>query len=249
MNKLKGNTILITGGTSGIGFELVKRFYELNNKIIVISSNEKNLSKLREKFPLINTIVCDLSDINQVVNLIEKCKKDFSDINILINNAGIQFKYSLLENTYDYHNIVKETQLNFITPMILCYYFIPVLKKNNNSAIINVSSTLAIIPKKQTPIYCGTKAAIHISTKSLRYQLEGSNIKVFEIIPPLVDTNMTQDIKKSKVKKISPESLVNEFIIKFNESEYEMNIGKVKILRLLQRLSPNLADRIIKNGV
>jgi uncharacterized oxidoreductase len=243
--KINKNVILITGGTSGIGLELVKQLYELDNKLIVTSSNNDNLVKLKFNFPNISIIKCDLGSPSDVRLLVETCQNDFKDINVLINNAGIQNNYQWLEEKNGFEKIKNEIQVNFTSPMQLVYGLLPILISKESSAIINVSSGLAFTPKKSAPIYCATKAAIHNGTKALRYQLEKTNIKVFEIIPPLVDTSMTEGRGKGK---ISPKQLVDEFIINFKKDKFESNIGKTKLLRFIQRISPKIADRILKNG-
>ena len=118
---------------------------------------------------------------------------------------------------------------------------LPVLNAHSNAAIVNVSSGLGLVPKMSAPVYCGTKAGIHIFTKSLRYQLD--KIKVFEVLPPLVATDMTAGRGKGK---ISPEQLVDEFIRGFAKDKLEMNIGKVKLLKRINRLVPRLAEKIMK---
>jgi uncharacterized oxidoreductase len=243
--QINRNVILITGGTSGIGAELVQQFYELNNKLIVTSSNQENLDKLKIKYPNISTIACDLGDSLSVRKLIDQCLKEFSGLNIFINNAGIQNNYLWTEEKEGYKKIENEVQINFISPMQIIYGLLPLLTTKQNSAIVNVSSGLAFAPKKSAPIYCATKAAVHNATKALRYQLETTTVKVFEIIPPLVDTAMTQGRGKGK---ISPKQLVDEFISNFKNDKLESNIGKTKLLRLIQRISPKIADNILKNG-
>jgi uncharacterized oxidoreductase len=238
------NVILITGGTSGIGLELVRQFYELDNKIIVTSSNQDNLGKLKIQFPKIETLVCNLGDNLSVRNLIDKCFVEYSDINIVINNAGIQNNYTWTEEKNGYNKIENEIQINFTSPMQIIYGLLPLLTTKQSSAIVNVSSGLAFAPKKSAPIYCATKSAIHNGTKSLRYQLETTTVKVFEIIPPLVATAMTEGRGKGK---ISSKQLVDEFIGNFKNDKFESNIGKTKLLRFIQRILPKLADNILKN--
>ena len=237
------NIILITGGTSGIGLELVRQFYKLENKIIVTSSNKNNLVKLKIQFPKIEIIVCDLGDNLSVRNLTDNCLVEHKDINIVINNAGIQNNYIWSEEKDGYNKIENEIRVNFTSPMQIIYGLLPLLTTKQNSAIVNVSSGLAFAPKKSAPIYCATKSAIHNATKALRYQLE--MVKVFEIIPSLTDTAMTEGRGK---KKISPKQLVDEFLKNFKNNKLESNIGKTKLLRFIQRISPKLADRILKNG-
>lgn len=243
--KVNGNTILLTGGTSGIGRELVRQLYELGNTLIVTSSNEKNLNKLNKEYPNISTIVCNLADTSSVQQLINKCLVDHNAINIIINNAGIQYNYIWTNELEGYDKITDEITINFTSPMHIIYGLLPLLTCKQNAAIVNVSSGLAFAPKKSAPIYCGTKAAMHNTTKALRYQLENTAIKVFEIIPPLVETPMTEGRGKGK---ITPKQLVDEFMKNFKNDKYESNIGKTKILRLIQRIAPKLADNILKNG-
>ncbi|HMP93311.1 MAG TPA: SDR family NAD(P)-dependent oxidoreductase [Phnomibacter sp.] len=239
------NVILITGGTSGIGLELVRQFYSLGNKLIVISGNQDKLHQLKIRFPDISTFTCDLGNSLAVRNTIDQCYITFRDINILINNAGIQNNYNWIDEKEGYKKIENEIQINFSSPMQLIYGLLPLLTSKTNSAIVNVSSGLAFAPKKSAPIYCATKAAVHNATKALRYQLETTTVKVFEIIPPLVDTKMTEGRGKGK---ITAKQVVDEFIEDFKNDTFESNIGKTKLLRLIQRISPKLADGILKNG-
>ncbi len=237
------NKVLITGGSSGIGLAIARKFKELDNEVIITGRDQAKLEKVAKKhgFECIN---CDLSDNNGANALVDIIKKHHPDLNIFINNAGVQFNYSFLEPV-DYEKIEQEIQVNLIAPINLCAALIPILNNNENAALVNVSSGLALSPKQSAPVYCGTKAALHIFTKALRYQLENSTIKVFEIIPPLVDTPMTEG---RGTKKMTPEQLTNEFMRNFKRDRLEINIGKVKLLRLIHRISPRIADGILKNN-
>jgi short-subunit dehydrogenase involved in D-alanine esterification of teichoic acids len=164
---------------------------------------------------------------------------------MLINNAGIQYNYDFLSSSQITYKIDNEIKTNLIAPLQLCALLIPLLQLKPEAAIINISSGLAIAPKKTAPVYCGTKAGIHIFSQALRYQLENSAIKVFEIIPPLVDTPMTAGRGKNK---ISSQALVEEIWPYFLNNTYEIYIGKARLLNLIYRLSPALALKIMKNG-
>ncbi len=243
--KLHDHTILITGGTSGIGLELLRQFYAHGNRIIVASRNSDKLNQLQTEFPRVITLVCDLADRKSVRKLLEHCLNTYPELNILINNAGIQYNYSWVEEEDGFSKISKETRVNLISPMHLVYGFLPGLMQQKEAAIINVSSALAFHPKRSAPVYCASKAGIHIFSKSIRYQLKGSNVKVFEIIPPLVDTPMTEG---RGTGKISPKQLADEFIKNFKKDKYESYIGKARLLRLIGRIFPRAADNILKNG-
>ena len=237
------NVILLTGATSGIGYELLKQFHACGNTLLVTSRSGQRLELLSAEFTNIHTMVCDLSIPEDVNTLISKCKSEFPNLNMLINNAGIQFNYDWLDETNATQKINDEIQINLTSPAQLICSLLPGLLKQSNSCIINISSGLAFAPKQSAPIYCASKAAIHSLSKSIRYQLEQTPVRVFEIIPPLVDTAMTAGRGKGK---ISPKQLVGEFIKNFKHNHYEINIGKTKWLRRIQRLSPKLADRILR---
>lgn len=239
--QLHKNKILITGATAGIGKALTEKFIELDNEIIAVGRNEKRLEKLAKFDKRIIPFKCDISKQEELDKLTLFIEQEHKDMNILINNAGIQYNYNFAKEHQLLHKVEHEINVNFLAPLKLITLLLPTLQTNNNSAIVNVSSGLAIVPKAQAPVYCGTKAGIHIFSKSLRYQLK--KVKVFEIIPPIVETAMTEGRGKGK---ISPQRLVDEFIKAFKKNKYEVNIDKVKLLRIINRISPSIADIIMK---
>ncbi len=240
-----GNTILLTGGTSGIGLELLRQFYSEGNKLIVVSSNPENLNKLHTEFPKVSTVVCDLANPKSLRRLLEHCLNTYPEINMLINNAGIQYNYQWLEEDDGFHRISREIRVNLTSPLHLIYGLLPQLAKKEEAAIVNVTSALAFHPKKSAPVYCATKAGLHNLSRALRYQLKETSVKVFEIIPPLVDTPMTEGRGKNK---LSPKALVDEFMIAFKKNRFQIFIDKAKWLRLIGRIAPKLADGILKNA-
>ncbi|OHX68388.1 SDR family oxidoreductase [Flammeovirga pacifica] len=241
--KLSKNKILITGATAGIGEALLNKFLNLDNHIIALGRNEVKLKELAQKDERIISFPCDISKAEDLDKLILFIKQQHPDTNILINNAGIQYNYHFAEEPQLLDKIEQEINVNFLAPLKLIALILPILKTNDNASIVNVSSGLGLVPKRQAPVYCGTKAGIHIFSKALRYQLQ--HTKVFEIIPALVDTEMTSGRGKGK---ISPEQLAEEFITAFKKDKYEVSIGKVKLLKIIHRLFPSLAEKIMKKG-
>lgn len=239
--QLQNNKILITGATAGIGEALAVKFLQLNNYVIAVGRNNEKLKDLSQLHKKVIPYQCDLTNQKSINGLANFIRKEHKDLNILVNNAGIQHNYRFEENPPSMEKIEQEVRVNFLAPLKLITLLLPTLQKNPNAAIVNVSSGLAIVPKPQAPVYCGTKAGIHIFSKSLRFQLE--NVKVFEIIPPMVDTAMTRGRGQGK---ITPERLAEEFIKQFKKNNYEINIHKVKLLRILNRISPSLAMRIME---
>ncbi|WCK52639.1 SDR family NAD(P)-dependent oxidoreductase [Aneurinibacillus sp. Ricciae_BoGa-3] len=188
--EFKGNTVLITGGASGIGLALAKRFLQAGNRVIVCGRREEKLAEAKEKFPELHTRVCDVSNESDRRSLFDWVTGEFPDLNVLVNNAGIQQRVNLLNDTHDWNHHRQEITINVDAPIHLSLLFIPHLLKQKRAAIINVSSGLSITPGVWVPIYSATKAALHSFTMSLRIQLEDTNIQVVEILPPAVNTDL-----------------------------------------------------------
>jgi short-subunit dehydrogenase involved in D-alanine esterification of teichoic acids len=237
------NTILITGGSSGIGLALAERFATLGNTVLILGRNEESLAKAAAKHSSLKPIRCDISRKDEREELVLMIEREYPALNVLINNAGVQYNYELADST-NVARIESEITINLTAPIELCSLLLPLLSEQPKAAIVNVSSGLGFVPKRSAPVYCATKAGLHIFTKALRYQLEGSSVRVMELIPPLVDTAMTAGRGASK---ITPEELVMEFLPAFQSDREEINIGKVSLLRLLLRYMPALVDRILKN--
>lgn len=241
--QLSNNKILITGATSGIGKAMAAQFCKLGNQVIAVGRNGEKLALLAREYPQILPFQCDISSQTALDRLVMFIEQEHPDLNVLINNAGIQYNYHFADEAHAVYKIEKEISTNLTAPLKLIALLLPVLQHQEHPAIVNVSSGLGLVPKSQAPVYCGTKAGIHIFSRSLRTQLE--KIKVFEIIPPLVDTAMTEGRGKGK---ISPQQLVDEFMVAFSRDKYEVYIGKTKWLQLINRIAPLLAHHIIKKG-
>jgi uncharacterized oxidoreductase len=186
---LTGNTILITGGTSGIGLALAKHLNMLNNKVIICGRRADRLEEIKRNNAGIVTKVCDVMDAQQRVDLTEWVFQNYPDVNVLINNAGIQL-HADLTRTGNLAGIHTEVETNLVAPIHFMQLFTSHLSRKESAAIINISSGLAFVPLAVAAVYSATKAAIHSLTLSLRYQLRDTTIKVFEIVPPSVDTEL-----------------------------------------------------------
>jgi len=244
---LKNNTIFITGGSSGIGRALAIKFNQLGNKVLVCGRNKKNLESLKKQHPEIDTIICDLSIEKNIKDLVKKLR-NYSELNILINNAGVLFIDNNIKSNKFLENSEKEIKTNLQAPILLTKLLLPQLLKNN-SAIINVSSVVAYAPIKSAPIYSATKSAIHSFTKTLRYQLSDTTIKVFEIVPPAVDTNMTKHMNKSNKFRVLPVNYFIKKVIKaLKKDKKEIRIGLSIIIYYLNRIFPWFLDKILSNS-
>lgn len=185
---LEGNKILITGASKGIGLGFLERLVE-KNEILAVSRNLEELEKLKEKYPSIDIFACDLSEPYERERLASYIEVNFRRMNVLINNAGIQKYFDLSEEKIDFGDF-DEIRLNLEAPIHLNNLLLGTLRLNENPVIINVSSGLAFHTMASVPVYSATKAALHSYTKSLRHALKNDGIKVIEIIPPAVDTEL-----------------------------------------------------------
>jgi uncharacterized oxidoreductase len=188
--RLSGNTILITGGASGIGLAFAERFLKSENNVIIVGRREEKLKEAKDKFPGIHTRVCDVSKEEQRIDLFEWVRSEFPELNVLVNNAGIQQRVNLKDAKKNWSDYQNEIRINVDGPIHLSLLFTPHLLDQSDPAIINVSSGLAITPGVWVPIYSATKAALHSFTVSLRHQLENTGISVIEVFPPAVNTDL-----------------------------------------------------------
>ncbi len=233
--KIEGNTVLITGGATGIGFALAKAFVENGNEVIICGRRKDKLKEAKNNLPKLNTIECDISKEYSREMLYKEITSNFNDINILINNAGIHKIIDFKKGMVDlFTSSEDEIDINLKAPIYLAFYFIPYFMNKNESAIINISSGLAFVPLASMPIYCATKAALHSWSVSLRYQLKDTSIKIFEVMPPIVDTDFyKEDRDKIKNRSIPPTAVAEETLKALEQDEYEIPIGVAKSLRLV----------------
>lgn len=186
--QMTGNTILITGGSSGIGMALAERL-SLRNTVIICGRNEDALKKIQQRLPEIRIKVSDTGVPKDRENLSQWIVENFPKLNVLINNAGIQRKFNF-QTTEVWTETMKEIDINLGGPIHLTSLLLAHLVKQPHAYVMNVSSGLAFAPIANMPIYCATKAALHSVTLSLRQQLRGTSVDVIEIIPPAVKTNL-----------------------------------------------------------
>ena len=187
---VRGNTILITGGSNGIGLALAERFLRKDNNVIICGRREEKLKAARERFPGLHIRPCDVADEAQRIALRDWAVKEFPGLNVLVNNAGIQQRIDLKDQNPDWADYKLELAINLEAPLHLSKLFLPHLLKQPRPVIINVSSGLAFMPPVWAPVYGAAKAGLHSFTFGLRRQLAEAGLTVIEIIPPAVNTDL-----------------------------------------------------------
>lgn len=244
--KTSGNTVLITGGASGIGLALAKAFQH-NNTVIICGRDREKLNRVRLHFPKIHTIECDITKGAELAELQSQLSARFPALNIVVNNAGIQKSMDFKEAGVDESLIRQEIDTNFTAQINITNRLLPQLSAQPAASIVFVSSALARVPKMNAPVYCATKAAIHSFVQSLRMQLRRTRIQVTEVVPDLVDTAMTAD--RPNATKTKPEALANSVITGIRNDHSEILIGRTGMLFSINHLSSRLAQHIINKNL
>jgi uncharacterized oxidoreductase len=238
---LKGNTVLITGGSSGIGFEMAKEFLALQNTVIITGRNAERLEKAKQKLGDVNTIQSDVSNPDSINELYQQVSKDFPALNVLINNAGVMFTINLQTHSLSANELTKELDINVKGTIWMNDAFLPLLKKNRHAATVTVSSGLAFVPLPVSPVYCATKAALHSYTLSLRGQLRNTDVKVFELAPPATETELLADFNEEDMKGISTmtvQAMVADFLKGYSKNKFEICPGQSSQMKFMSRYFP-----------
>ncbi|MDB5096165.1 MAG: short-chain dehydrogenase [Cyanobacteria bacterium RYN_339] len=188
--KLAGNTVLVTGGATGIGLAIAQRFLAAGSRVVVCGRRADKLAEAQAAHPGLETIVADVAGEADRVALFEEAVKRFPDLNVLVNNAGIQRRGKLTEGVTSWSEHQQEIAINFEAPIHLALLFTPHLAKQARPAIVNVTSGLSFAPMPGAAVYSATKAGMHSFTLSLRKQLAKVGVAVVEIIPPAVNTDL-----------------------------------------------------------
>jgi len=233
--KITGNTILITGGGSGIGRGLAESFHALGNRVIIAGRRKQVLDEMVARNPGMKSVALDIEKPASIGAVVAELTKEYPELNVVVNNAGIMRAEALQRQANDLADAEAIVTTNLLGPIRLTARLLPLLRKQPYSAIMNVSSGLAFVPLAATPTYCATKAALHSYTVSLRYQLKGSTTEVVELIPPYVATELmdgADDPRAMPLDKFIAEVME---ILKTQPTVTEICVENVKGLRFAEK--------------
>ena len=236
--------VVLTGGTSGIGLELV-RLLAPSSKLVVVGRNPEKLEDLKSQHASLETVTADLSDRSSVLGAAEEIKSRFGSIDVLINNAAMQYGLHFTNDAFDPDMIGREMDVNFTNVCYMIYGLLPALQKDSPSVILNIGSGLGLAAKPSSAIYCASKGALNIFSQSLRYQLEDSNISVLQALLPMVATPMTEGRGSGKIAAQEAAVAILQGLHKLTPDN---DIGKVKLLRHMLRLAPAVAHKIMRKA-
>lgn len=238
---LTNRTILITGGSAGIGLAFALKFIELGNEVIVTGRRQAVLDDLKAKYPKLHTIQSDVSDPAQIATLAARVKADFPKLDVLMNNAGIMLFKNLKAPAADLAGLTAEMNINVGGVVAITSAFIDILTANQGT-LINVSSGLAFVPLPPAPIYSATKAAIHSYTQSLRFQLEKTGVEVIELMPPAVKTDLTAELSEGGASMMTTDELVRQSFASLKAGAVEIRPGQSNTLAWMRRLAPDFIN-------
>ena len=230
---ITGNTILITGGGSGIGRGLAEAFHQAGNQVIISGRNQKNLDAVTAANPGLASLTVDMTDDASIQAFAAQVAKDFPSLNVLVNNAGIMRPENVREQKADVPDAVEIVTTNLLGPIRLTAALLPHLLKQASATVMNVSSGLAFVPLAMTPTYCATKAAIHSYSQSLRYQLKDTSVKVIELAPPYVQTTLMGEHQAADPRAMPLDAYITEVmdLLKTQPGATEILVQNVLPLR------------------
>ncbi len=191
--RLSANTVLITGGSSGIGLALAEAFVQRGSEVIICGRSEERLEAAQRRHPALHTKVSDLSDVAGCQELALWVADRFERVNVLVNNAGIQRDIDFTRGANDFLAGENEVRVNLEAPILLAGLMVPLIAGKRPAAIINITSGLGFVPSARMPVYSATKAGLHAFSMALRRQLAPIGIQVFEVVPPAVNTGLNPE--------------------------------------------------------
>ncbi|WP_395738752.1 SDR family oxidoreductase [Prosthecobacter sp.] len=227
------NTILITGGGSGIGRALAEAFHALGNQVIISGRSPKTLDETTAANPGMKSLTVDMTDEASIRAFAAKLEAEFPKLNVLINNAGIMRPENLLSGEGGTTDAEAMILTNLLGPIRLIHALLPLLRKQPQASVVNVTSGLAFIPLAMTPTYCATKAAMHSYTESLRHQLRETTVEVLELAPPYVATHLMGEQQAADPRAMPLDDFIAEVmeIFKTQPTPKEILVKRVEPLR------------------
>ncbi|MFI8666487.1 SDR family oxidoreductase [Qipengyuania sp. NPDC077410] len=238
-----GNTILITGGGSGIGRELAHKWHDLGNTVIVAGRTRSSLDETAAGHANIHTMIVDVGDAEDIARFAEKVVEVHPAINVLVNNAGIM-RFEDITEERELGDAEATIATNLLGPIRLIDGLIEHLKAQENAAIINVTSGLAFVPMPRTATYSATKAAMHSYTVSLRAKLEGK-VEVIELAPPAVQTELTPG-QSTREGYMPLDEFIEETMLGFTAEETPQEVLTQNVLFLRNAEAEGRFDKALE---
>ena len=249
--QLSGRTVLITGGTSGIGLALASQLLARGNTVVVTGRDQAKLDTARAGLPGLHAIRSDVADPHQIISLHEQVVAQFPALDVLVNNAGLMRNLDLTQPR-DLADVTREIDVLLSGPLRMVQQFLPQLLSRPQALIVNITSGLAFVPMPVSPVYSAAKAALHAYSRSLRIQLAATRVRVVEVAPPPVETTLFRgEFAKEMAgeKAMDPAVLAGKAIAAIEAGTEEVRPGVANLLKIVNRVAPGFVFRqMVKLG-
>ncbi|GAB3590402.1 SDR family oxidoreductase [Hymenobacter daeguensis] len=234
---ISNQTVLVTGGGSGIGLATAQLLLEKGNRVIITGRSEERLHKALAQLPGATAIAADLTDAASVARLVGRLNAEFGDLSMLINNAGQAYAYQLGVGADAFAKASEEITTNYLAVIRLTEQLLPLLSRQPAAAIVNVTSIVVFAPGSAIPTYSASKAALRSYTQALRHTLaQSTNVQVFELLPPLVNTDFSTEIGGEN--GIPPQQVASELVAGLEQDVPEIMVGQTAQFYEFHRASP-----------
>lgn len=241
-----GHIALVTGGGSGIGLALASALAARNNTVVIGGRDQHKLEQASGAVPALHTTHLDITDEASVQAALADIAARFGGLTMLVNNAGVAHPYRFGDHPGVAEHVADEVTTNLLGTLRVTRLALPLLQRQPTAAIVTLSSVLAYVAAPKLPVYAATKAALHSFSRSLRAQLRDTTVKVFDVLPPLVGTQLAESLPGAK---IVPEVVAHAVLDAIAADRYELNVGQTRLVARLSRLAPALADRAVQRAL
>ena len=241
---LEGKRILITGGGTGIGLELARRLVE-RNRVVIAGRDQEKLDRARADTPKLEVARLDVTSETQARETVTQIAEELGGLDVLVNNAGSLRGYPLASPDADAKSN-EDVQVNVVGVLRMTRVALPLLEASHEGAVVFVSSAVALAAVPGYVVYAATKAAVHSVARSLRAELALRGIRVFDVLPPVVDTGPMESVD---IPKLSPAAVADAIVGGLRRDREEIRVAQVRQLALLARVLPGLADRLVTRAL
>lgn len=242
--ELANTVALVTGGGTGIGRALALALAEAGATVVVAGRRPGPLAEVVARHAAVHARAADVADPAAADALVAWVIATFGRLDLLVNNAGVQYPEEPGTPEFDPAHAAETLAVNLAAPIRLVHAALPHLRARPAAAVVNVTSALALTPKRSSPVYCASKAGLRSFTRALRYGLAGTGVRVVEVLPPLVETAMTAG--RASRRALRPERVALETVAALRADHEEVLVAGAAPLSWAERLVPGIVEKVMR---